>query len=126
MITVQNQAYAAILLDLPTITEGTKTWDKKSFVKAADIRQMLLVFARVANEQEAKSAPLPATVDQGLRWPHGLTPPMHDCRNRRFRKRLSKLEIQNKEAEVERLLAADRNAVNTRFEFVDERQDQAR
>ena len=121
VITVQNQAYAAILLDLPTITEGTKSWDKKSFVKTADICQMLLVFAKVANEQEAKSASLPAAVDHGFRWPHGLTPPMHDCRNRRFRKRLSKLEIQNKEAEVERLLAADRAAAHTKYEFVDER-----
>ncbi|KAK0703729.1 TAFII55 protein conserved region-domain-containing protein, partial [Lasiosphaeria miniovina] len=121
MFTIQGQAYAAILLDLPTITEGMKSWDKKSMVKSADICQMLLVFAQVASEEEAKKAILPKAVEHGLRWPHGITPPMHDARNRRFRKRLSKLEIRNKEAEVERLLAADREAVSTKYEFVDEK-----
>jgi transcription initiation factor TFIID subunit 7 len=99
-----------------------KTWDKKSFVKSADICQMLLVFAKVADEQDARTVPLPKAVEHGYRWPHGLTPPMHDCIHRRFRKRLSKLEIQNKEAEVERLLRADKEAISTKYEFVDERQ----
>ncbi|KAK3945352.1 transcription initiation factor TFIID subunit 7 [Diplogelasinospora grovesii] len=121
MFIIQGQPYAAILLDLPTITEGMKTWDKKAMVKSADICQMLLVFAKVKNEEEAKTAPLPKAVEHGHRWPHGITPPMHDARNRRFRKRLSKLEIQNKEAEVERLLTADKDAVSTKYEFVDER-----
>jgi len=121
MFVIQGQPYAAILLDLPTITEGMKTWDKKAMVKSADICQMMLVFAKVKNEDEAKHVPLPKAVEHGHRWPHGITPPMHDARNRRFRKRLSKLEIQNKEAEVERLLAADKEAVSTKHEFVDER-----
>lgn len=122
VVVVQGQAYAAILVDLPTITEGMKTWDKKAMVKTADICQMLLVFAAVENEEEAKTIPLPQTVEHGHRWPHGITPPMHDARNRRFRKRLSKLEIQNKEAEVERLLAADREAANVRIEWIDNKQ----
>ncbi|KAK3330159.1 TAFII55 protein conserved region-domain-containing protein [Apodospora peruviana] len=121
---VKDQAYAAILLDLPTITEGMKTWDKKSMVKSADICQMLLVFAKVKDEEEVKTVSLPKAVEHGHRWPHGITPPMHDARNRRFRKRLSKLEIQNKEAEVERLLAADKEAVASKYEFIDERQTQ--
>lgn len=120
MITVQGTNYAGVLVDLPTITEGMKTWDKKSFVKSADICQMLLVFAKVADDSEAKTVPLPKAVEHGYRWPHGLTPPMHDCIHRRFRKRLSKLEIQNKEAEVERLLRMDKDAVSTKYEFVDE------
>ncbi|KAK0656536.1 TAFII55 protein conserved region-domain-containing protein [Cercophora newfieldiana] len=119
---IQKQHYAAILLDLPTITEGMKTWDKKAMVKSADICQMMLVFAKVSGEAEAKTVPLPKAVEHGHRWPHGITPPMHDARNRRFRKRLSKLEIQNKEAEVERLLAADKEAISSKAEFVDERQ----
>ncbi|KAK5658716.1 hypothetical protein OQA88_1525 [Cercophora sp. LCS_1] len=121
MLVVQGQPYAAILLDLPTITEGMKSWDKKSMVKSADICQVMQVFAKVRNEEEAKTVPLPQAVEHGHRWPHGITPPMHDARNRRFRKRLSKLEIQNKEAEVERLLAADKDAKSTRYEFVDDR-----
>lgn len=120
MVTVQGQPYAAILLDLPTITEGMKTWDRKSFVKTADICQMLLVIDKVKTEEEAKQIPIPKAAEQGYRWPHGLTPPMHDCIHRRFRKRLSKLEIQNKEAEVERLLKADHDAVTTKWEFIEE------
>jgi transcription initiation factor TFIID subunit 7 len=119
VVTVLGQLYAAILLDLPTITEGMKTWDKKAMVKSADICQMLLVFAQVRSEEEAKTAELPKAVEHGHRWPHGITPPMHDARNRRFRKRLSKLEIKNKEAEVERLLAADRDAMSVRTEWLD-------
>ncbi|KXX80103.1 Transcription initiation factor TFIID subunit 7 [Madurella mycetomatis] len=122
---IQGQPFAAILLDLPTITEGMKTWDKKSMVKSSDICQMLLVFAKVQSEEEAKTAPLPKAVEHGHRWPHGITPPMHDARNRRFRKRLSKLEIKNKEAEVERLLAADREALSVRTEWIDNKQDAA-
>lgn len=125
MFVIQGQPYAGIVLDLPTITEGTKSWDKKSLVKSADICQMLLIFAKVSSEEEAKTIPLPKAVEHGHRWPHGITPPMHDARNRRFRKRLSKLEIQNKDAEVERLLAADKEATSTKFEFVDDRQTAA-
>ncbi|KAL2158487.1 hypothetical protein VTH06DRAFT_4254 [Thermothelomyces fergusii] len=119
VVVIKGQMFAAILLDLPTITEGMKTWDKKSMVKSSDICQMLLVFAPVSSEEEAKTAPLPKAVEHGHRWPHGITPPMHDARNRRFRKRLSKLEIKNKEAEVERLLAADREALNVRTEWIE-------
>jgi transcription initiation factor TFIID subunit 7 len=124
MITVQGQSYAGVLLDLPTIIEGMKTWDKKAMVKSADICQMLLVFMPVASEQEAKTAPLPRAAEKGYRWPHGLTPPMHDCIHRRFRKRLSKMEIQNKDAEVERLLRADKEAQSTKYEFIDESKEQ--
>ncbi|KAK4208802.1 transcription initiation factor TFIID subunit 7 [Rhypophila decipiens] len=120
VLSIQGQLYAAVLLDLPTITEGMKSWDKKAMVKSADICQMMLVFAKVNDEEEAKTVPLPKAVEHGHRWPHGITPPMHDARKRRFRKRLSKLEIQNKEAEVERLLALDREAISTNFEFIDE------
>jgi transcription initiation factor TFIID subunit 7 len=54
---------------------------------------MLLVSAEIADEQEARTVPLPKAMEPGYRWPHGLTPPMHDCIHRRSRKRLSKLEI---------------------------------
>ncbi|KAK3301086.1 TAFII55 protein conserved region-domain-containing protein [Chaetomium fimeti] len=123
VVTVKGQLYAAILLDLPSITEGMKTWDKKAMVKSSDICQMLMAFAQVQSEEEAKTAPLPKAVEHGHRWPHGITPPMHDARNRRFRKRLSKLEIKNKEAEVDRLLASDREALTVRTEWIDNNKD---
>ncbi|EFX03694.1 transcription initiation factor tfiid subunit [Grosmannia clavigera kw1407] len=120
LVTVNGTRFVGVLVDLPTITEGMKTWDKRNFMKSADICQMLLVFATVADDAEAKSLPLPAMVTKDYRWPHGLTPPMHDCIHRRFRKRLSKKEIKDKEAELQRLLNEDRIAVETKWELIDD------
>lgn len=119
LVRIRSNFYAAVLVDFPTITESMKTWDKKNLMKTADICQMLLIFAKVANEQEAKTAPLPApTNETDFRWPHGLTPPMHDAVQRRFRKRLTKKEVKDKEAELNRLLEADRQAADVRYELV--------
>lgn len=120
VVTVKGQMFAAVMVDLPTITEAMKTWDKKSFLKSADVCQMLLVFQPVKTEEEAKRAPLPSMIDAGFKWPHGLTPPMHDCVNRRFAKTISRKEIEDKEAEVERLLDEDAMADGTAWEWVDE------
>ncbi|KAM0341353.1 hypothetical protein ACHAPU_010096 [Fusarium lateritium] len=120
VMTVKGQPFAAVMVDLPTITEAMKTWDRKSFLKSADICQMLLIYAKVPTEAEARQAPLPSMIDQHFRWPHGLTPPMHDCMNRRFAKTISRKEIEDKEAEVERLLAEDAKAGSTRWEWVEE------
>lgn len=120
LVTVNGTRFVGVLVDLPTITEGMKTWDKRNFMKSADICQMLLVFATVADDAEAKSLSLPAMVTKDYRWPHGLTPPMHDCIHRRFRKRLSKKEIKDKEAELQRLLNEDRIAVETKWELIDD------
>jgi transcription initiation factor TFIID subunit 7 len=120
-IMVKGQCYAAVMVDLPTITESMKTWDRKSLMKSADICQMMLVFQAVKSEEEARHAPLPSIIDSSFKWPHGLTPPMHDCVNRRFAKTISRKEIEDKEAEVERLLAEDGKCASTKWEWVDER-----
>jgi transcription initiation factor TFIID subunit 7 len=80
-------------------------------MKVADIHQMLLVLGRVENDEQAKNYELPSSVDKiNHQFAHGLTPPMHYVRKRRFRKRVSHRTIEAVEEEVERLLAADEDA----------------
>ncbi|KAI1341476.1 hypothetical protein F5Y15DRAFT_376200 [Xylariaceae sp. FL0016] len=121
MVQINEVRFAAVLVQLPTITEAMKTWDRKSMMKNSDISEMLLCFAVVNNEQEAKVAPLPNMVDKNeLQWPHGITPPMHDAPRRRFRKVLSERQWLSTQARVERLLKEDENWDEVRVEMIDE------
>lgn len=111
-VVIQGRHYAACMVDLPCVIEGMKSWERKSgWYKTGDICQMMVVHTKVDSEEEAKNAPLPREVD-GKTWqyPHGLTPPMHYVRKRRFRKRVSTRTIEAVEEEVERLLAMDEKA----------------
>ncbi|RKP11720.1 hypothetical protein BJ684DRAFT_3823, partial [Piptocephalis cylindrospora] len=80
------------LVDLPTIIESQKSIDNRRFVKVADVTQMLVV---------------DGPADLAAQSPDGITPPLNQVRQRRFRKRLSKQTIEQVEEEVERLLLAD-------------------
>jgi transcription initiation factor TFIID subunit 7 len=121
MVSIQGRHYAASMVELPNIIESMKSWNKKDWVKTADVCQMLLVLGRVQNEDEAKKYPRPSYVEENShRFPHGLTPPMRWVRKRRFRPRKSYLDVERAEAEMNALLAADENAENTKYELVDE------
>ncbi|KAH8820283.1 TAFII55 protein conserved region-domain-containing protein [Xylogone sp. PMI_703] len=119
-VIIRGRVYAATLVDLPCVIEGMKSWDKRGWWKSADICQMLWAFARVKNEEEAKTIPLPKIIDPvTFQYPHGLTPPMYYARKRRFRKRISRTAIEAVEDAVEKLLQADAAAESTRFEILD-------
>lgn len=123
-VTIRGRVYAAALVDLPCIVETMKSWEKKSWWKVADLNQMLLVLGRCTSDEEAKNFPLPREIDQSnMQYAHGLTPPMHWVRKRRFRKRLSYKTIANVEEEVERLLKDDdeckRNGGAVTAEYMD-------
>jgi transcription initiation factor TFIID subunit 7 len=120
MVIIQNRIYAATMVELPAVIESLKSWNKKDWVKTADVCQMLLVLDRVQNEDEAKKLPLPSTVSpDSHRFPHGLTPPMRWARKRRFRPRKSYIDVERAEAQMNRLLAEDENAHSTKYEMVD-------
>ena len=124
LLHVCGRLYAAALVDLPCIVEGMKSWDKRGWWKSADICQMLLVIAQVPDEETAKAVPLPREVDQvTYQYPHGLTPPMHYVRKRRFRKRVSHRTIEAVEEEVERLMRVDESVRvdggSTEYEMLD-------
>lgn len=104
---VGNSLYSFKLVDLPCIIEAQKTLDNKQMFKVADICQvcsslcalrvmwfydiciqMLVVGDRIQNE-EAVTANRNVSVDEFI-WPHGITPPLHHVRKRRFRKRVNR------------------------------------
>jgi len=120
MLTVQGRHYAATMVELPAVIESLKSWNKKDWVKTADVCQMLLVLDEVKNEEEAKKYPLPSYISPDThRFPHGLTPPMKWARKRRFRPRKSYIDVERAEASLHRLLEADELAESTKYEMVD-------
>ena len=124
VVTVRKTMYAAALVDLPCIVETMKSWDRKGWWKVADMSQMLLVLGRCNSDEEARAYPLPREVDSSnMQYAHGLTPPMHWVRKRRFRKRLSYKTIANVDEEVERLLhedeLAERHGGSVRHDVID-------
>jgi len=125
VVSVRGNLYATSLLDLPCVVEGMKSWDKRGFFKTADICQILLVLGRVKTEGEAKVVVLPSEVDdKNWQYPHGLTPPMHYVRKRRFRKRINIRTIERVENDVEELFKKDKlwgdaEGGTIKFEWVD-------
>ena len=90
IINIRGATYAAVMVDLPCIIEGMKSWDKRGWWKVADICQMMLVLGPTQSDETAKTHPLPKEVDRETwAYAHGLTPPMHYVRKRRFRKPVS-------------------------------------
>lgn len=106
----------------------------RSFLLAArpftDSTQMLVVGNRIQEEEQVTHNRI-VNVDEFI-WPHGITPPLHHARKRRFRKRVNRRvglpcmslcfapsnarqTIESVEEEVERLLAADSLATNVKF-----------
>ncbi|KAI9847409.1 MAG: hypothetical protein M1837_002598 [Sclerophora amabilis] len=122
VITIKQQHYAAVMVDLPCVVEGMKSWDKRGWWKSADICQMLIVTGPISSEELALTTPLPPQVDpKTYQYPHGLTPPMHNVRKRRFRKRISNKTIEAVEDEVNRLLTADLDCEpnSSKYEILD-------
>lgn len=121
----------AKLVDLPTITESLKTIDNKNFYKTADVCQMLLCkyepdAPTTDDESPAKNKKKdPNKVEKKFLWPHGITPPCKNVRKRRFRKTLKKkcVEAPEIEKEVKRLLRADNEAVQVKWDIVLEEED---
>jgi len=121
---------SAKLMDLPTIVESHKTIDRKSFYKTADICQMLWCKEGDPSEDEEEDgAPAdkskkydPNKVEKKWVYPHGVTPPLKNCRKRRFRKTLKKryIDAPENEKEVKHLLRQDLDAVRYSFELITE------
>jgi transcription initiation factor TFIID subunit 7 len=124
ILTIQDRMYAASMVELPCVIESLKSWNKKDWVKSADICQMLLVLGRVNSEEEAKKFPRPKTVEPNThRYAHGLTPPMQHVRGRRFKQRKSYLDIERIESEANNLLLEDEKAASTKYDLIESEND---
>lgn len=124
MITIQGRHYAATMVELPCVIESLKSWNKKDWVKTADVCQMLLVLGQVKNEEEAKKYARPREVEpESHRYPHGLTPPMRWVRKRRFRPRKSYLDVERIENATEELLNEDERAEEAMYRLTDSDED---
>uniref|UniRef100_A0A1B6BZ07 TAFII55 protein conserved region domain-containing protein n=1 Tax=Clastoptera arizonana TaxID=38151 RepID=A0A1B6BZ07_9HEMI len=127
-VKVDNWIFHAKVLDLPTIIESLKTIDNKSFYKTSDICQIVICKEEDDLTTTDDESPLkqkkkdPNKVDKKFLWPHGITPPMKNVRKRRFRKTLKKkyVEAPEIEKEVKRLLRGDNDAVNVKWEVINE------
>lgn len=127
-VRVDHWLLTAKVLDLPTIVESLKTIDGKGFYKTADICQMVLCKEEDDQTTTDEDVPQknkkkdPYKVEKKYLWPHGITPPTKNIRKRRFRKTLKKkyVEAPEIEKEVKRLLRIDNDAVNVKWEVINE------
>ncbi|KAF9454644.1 hypothetical protein P691DRAFT_655771 [Macrolepiota fuliginosa MF-IS2] len=117
VVHIGNNAYSAKLVDLPCIIESQKTLDNKQMFKVADICQMLVVEKRIENDEQIGSQKN-FNIDEFI-WPHGITPPLHHARKRRFRKRVNRRTIESVEEQVERLLDEDALAAEVKYEVLE-------
>jgi len=118
--------FTSRLVDLPTIIESHKTIDMKTMYKTADICQLLICKEGDDFDKEdaspSKRKRDPNKVDKKYLWPHGIAPPLKNCRKTRFRKTLKKkyVEAPEIEKEVKRLLRADNEALSVNWEVITE------
>lgn len=118
---IGKKMFGMKLVDLPCIIESQKTFDNKHVFKVADICQMIQVDDVPITDEHS--------VSQGnfniedFIYPHGITPPLHHVRKRRFRKRLNKRTIETVERAVERLLEEDSRADQVIIDIVDNVRD---
>ncbi|RDB21147.1 Transcription initiation factor TFIID subunit 7 [Hypsizygus marmoreus] len=114
---IGNSTYSSKLVDLPCIIESQKTLDNKQMFKVADICQMLVVQNKIENDEPLANQ-RNFNIDEFI-WPHGITPPLHHVRKRRFRKRVNRRTIESVEQEVERLLDEDALASEVKYEILE-------
>lgn len=78
---------------------------------------MLLVENKFENDEQM-GAQKNFNIDEFI-WPHGITPPLHHVRKRRFRKRVNRRTIESVEEQVERLLDEDALATEVKYEVLE-------
>ena len=117
-VVFHGRNYVGVLLDLPTIIESHKTFDRSQYYKIADICQMLLVLPEGPETGER----IQTWETEGWQFADGLTPPMRNVRARRFRRTAShgqQKDVEAIERKVQALLDRDSQAASSRFTVYD-------
>lgn len=81
-VTLDGQDYRAMLKDLPTVNESWKSFDRVQWWKIADVHQMLVV----EGPEPPRAAEMAEPTKEEYTMNDGLTPPLKNVTNRRFRK----------------------------------------
>lgn len=138
-VKIGNKTLQGRLFNLPCITDSSKTCDKRTLFKLADVSQILVCqeeeFGSDEDEENKDPNNLDLVIsnnhvdckkrengtskkvkkDKKYSWPHGLAPPMKNVRKQRFRKSLRCVEdpesFEQIEKEVMLLLKTDNHAV---------------
>lgn len=122
-IDINNKTIPLKLVDLPTVVESSKTIDKKTFYKTANIHQMIVPYD--PEEEEKKNENTQEKDYKKFLHPHGVTPPLRNVRACRFRKKIKNphhMELNLDDPEVEKelrwLLRMDSEAIAVRCDLV--------
>lgn len=117
-----SERLSAILVDIPTVTETIKSLEAGhgpsttgQYCKVAEAAQMLIVFS--TDEQADEFEERMRAVD--FQYQDGLTPPMHQARQRRFNPTRAgvRVELEQIEEQVRALLERDSRSTLSRFEY---------
>lgn len=116
-IYVSQLVIPAVLVDLPCISETFKAHDNRQFYKLCDCSKMLLGLE--SDDKFSVEQKVSLLKDANYRWPSGLSPPLFNCRNTRFRRpRFDRDKLQAIEAAVDDICKRDRHAISTEYRLV--------
>lgn len=118
--TFHGRKFIGLLLDLPTILETQKTFDRAQYYKIADISQILLILPDDGRPETA--AKIKEYEDQGWQFPDGISPPLKNVRVRRFKRTTSygqQKDVEAIEKRVQALLDRDAQAASSTFTIYD-------
>ncbi|TFY56903.1 hypothetical protein EVJ58_g7353 [Rhodofomes roseus] len=93
-------------------------WFKFKGKRTLCFMHLMLVVDKPIENEDGLTSHKGFNVDEFI-WPHGLTPPLHHVRKRRFRKRVNRRTIETVEQEVERLLEEDALADQVRYDVLE-------
>lgn len=121
VVTVNKKRLKGDLVTLPTIVESNKCMDQVHLFKTADISQMLICKEEnkhADDENCNKSSSVTTEKNKHKEYSHGITPPLKNVRQFRFRKtKINKNDVMQEsdvEKEVLWLLRMDSAAVSIR------------